>query len=139
LVSSATDNYDVNINSYNAGGIAPLDSVTLVQAVCDTGEGSATGSELGGLLIVSNPTQASETTFTYGNAQGAVGAWPINWFGVWGTAQVGEISVANRTVSPVLRVGKRTATAREVDVDFEGLYVEYVAGPPLLAQLGVEN
>lgn len=133
LVSSTTDNYDANMTDYTTAGITATDTIVLVQAFCDTGEGIATGTKAGALQIVSNPVQAVEDSFNYGNDAGAAGTWSTNWFVTNGTAQVGDIAAANRSTSPVLRVGKRTATTREVNVDLMGIYVEYVQGLPVSA------
>jgi hypothetical protein len=133
LVSSITDNYDANMTDYTTAGITATDTITLVQAFCDTGEGIATGTKAGALQIVSNPAQAVEDSFNYGNDLGAAGTWSTNWFVTNGTAQVGDITAANRSTSPVLRVGKRTATTREVNVDLMGIYVEYTQGLPVSA------
>jgi hypothetical protein len=81
------------------------------------------------LLIVSNPTQVGEDAFTYGNDVGAHGAEVGNWGKDLGTVQASP-SVTLGT-SPVLRVGKRTATTRVVCVDGMGIYVEYT--PPAAA------
>jgi hypothetical protein len=128
LTSTTTGNYDANMTTYTAAGLAAGDTVTLVQAVCDHGEGIATNTKLGALQIVSNPAQAVEDGFTYGDDVGGVGAWPNNWRGFFGIAQVAP-SVTLGT-APVLRVGKRTASTREVEVDLMAIMVEYVPAAP---------
>jgi hypothetical protein len=133
LTNSATDNYDANMTNYLTAGLTTTDTVTLVQAVCSHAEGIATGTKNGALLIVSNPVQSVEDAFVYGDDLGAAGTWPTSWGSFWGTAQVGDIASGNRATSPVLRVGKRTATTREVDVSLMGIYVEYIQGLPVSA------
>lgn len=134
LTSTTTGNYDTNVTDYATAGVPAGATITLVQAVCDHAEAIATGTKLGALQIVSNPAQAVEDGFTYGNDVGAMGAWPTNWRAAWGTAQYAPVVTLG--TSPVLRVGKRTATTREVDVDCMGIYVEYVPATVSMSPLG---
>lgn len=139
LTSTATGNYDANCATYANAGIVAGDVITVVQAVCDHSEDVATATKNGALQIVSNPAQSGEDTFVYGDDVGANGTWPVFWRAKWGTAQY--LPAVTLTTSPVVRVGKRTATTRQVDVDFLGIMVEYMIsspGPPLLPLLGVQ-
>ena len=133
LTSTTTANYDANMTTYSGGGLGPTDTISLVQAVINHAEAIATGTKAGAVLIVSNPAQAVEDTFNYGDDGGAMGAFAANWSTQWGSAQY--VPAVNIGTAPVMRVGKRTATTREVDVDFMGIYVEYISGPPLRAFL----
>lgn len=126
LTSTATGNYDANMTSYSTAGLVSTDTITLVQAFCDHGEEASPGTKNGAIQIVSNPAQVSEDSFIYGDDSGADGTWSTGWRTSWGTAQYGP-SVTLAT-SPILRVGKRTATTREVHVDAMGIYVEYNNG-----------
>lgn len=137
--SSATDNYDANLTDYTTGGVPTNATVTLVQAAISQGSESTAGTDAGALLVVSNPAQSVEDTFNF-NKSATVGTWPTGWVGVWGSAQVGDVS--NRAAGPVLRIGKRTATNRADDCSFMGLMVEYTLPvvatlPHRLALLGV--
>jgi hypothetical protein len=137
LVSSATNNYDATLTDYTTAGVPAGQPVTLVQSVIVGGTNPSTGGISGAVQVVSNPAQSPEDTFTY--PTGTLAAWPSGWGTRWGTAQVGDIAAGSRSTSPVLRVGKRSAVATEVDVCFMGLMVEFSAsgGPPLLALMGV--
>ena len=130
LTSTTTGNYDANCTTYANAGIVAGDLITVVQAVCDHSEDVNTSTKNGALQIVSNPTQSGEDSFTYGDDAGSNGTWPTNWRAKWGTAQY--LPAVTLTTSAVVRVGKRTATTRQVDVDFMGIMVEFVQGifPP---------
>lgn len=136
VVSSATDNYDTNVQDYLTAGIPSNAIITLAQAVCDEGQGITTGSKSGALQIVSNPAQAAEDSFTYASTlAGAVGAWPTGWEAFWGSPQYSP--TVTLSAQPVLRVGKRTATTREVDVDFMGIEVEYTVPLGVVSRLAL--
>jgi hypothetical protein len=129
ITNSATDNCDLNLGAFTTavasggGGLGAGDTVNAVVAVVRNGEQIATGTKAGALKIVSNPTQSGEDAFNFGNDVGAQGAETGNWFTSFGTIQNAP-SVTLGT-SPVLRVGKRTATTRSVSADFMGMYVDY--------------
>lgn len=122
-VSSATDNCDFNMQSYTTAGVPSGATVNAVQAVVAHGEEISTGTKAGALKIVSNPAQSVEDTFNFGSDLGAEGTYPTNWDAIVGTAQSGA-GVTFGT-SPVVRVGKRTATTRAVNACFVGLYIDY--------------
>lgn len=130
--NSATDNCDLNLPSYLTLGVPSNGTVQAVQALVVHGEEIATGTKTGALKVVSNPAQASEDGFTFGNDAGAVGTSPVNWKPTLGACQ--SLPTVTLATQPVLRVGKRTATTRLVDVSLMGLYVEYsvpaAAAPP---------
>lgn len=123
-LTSNTSDYDANMTTYANLGITGAHQITVVQAVVDHGEDVSTNTKNGALKIVSNPTQSGEDGFIYGFDAGADGAWPTNWGATWGTAQY-KPSVALAT-SPVVRIGRRTASTREIHADALALYVEYV-------------
>jgi hypothetical protein len=135
LTGTATGNYDANVTSYTSAGITATDTITVVQSFVSSAEAITTGTKLGALQIVSNPAQAVEDSFTYGgDGTTAMGTWPSGWTRDYGAAQYNP-SVTLGT-SPVLRVGKRTNTTREVDVDCMGIYVEYIQGLPISSLRG---
>jgi hypothetical protein len=120
--NSATDNCDMNMTTYTAAGIEALDTINAIQAVVRHGEDIATNTKAGAVTILSNPAQAGENTFNYGNDGGAHGAEVGLWRTTTGTIQTAAVTVGT---APVLRVGKRTSTTRVVCVDFMGIYVDY--------------
>ncbi len=124
--NSATDNCDMNMTTYVAAGVSG--TVNAVQSVIREGEDIATGTKAGAALVVSNPTQASEDTWNYGNDAGAHAAEVNLWISARGTV----LSSPTVTIgtAPVLRVGKRTATTRVVCVDAMAIYVDYT--PPIV-------
>jgi hypothetical protein len=95
--------------------------VTVAQAIVNTGSSSATDTA-GGLKAVSNPADSGETALAAFD-NGIAGTFPTNWLTTRG-ALVYDPTVALGT-SPVVRIGKRTATTRVAMVDLLGLYVEY--------------
>lgn len=119
VASDAVGNYDANVQSYAAAGLIPSDRITLVQAVAPVGT-SSTGIS-GALKIVSNPTQSGEDTASHGGT--AIGTYGSNWGTHWGSPQTSP-SVALGT-QPVIRVGKRTASAVELHYCGMHLAVEY--------------
>ena len=121
--NSASDNCDMNMTTYTAAGVGASDTVNAAKSVIRHGEDINTGTKSGAVLIVSNPTQSGEDTFTFGNDAGAHGAETGNWITKFGTTQNAP-SVTLGT-APVMRAGKRTATTRVVCVDFMGIYVDY--------------
>lgn len=138
VVSSATDNYDANIQSYTAAGIPATAKIRLVQAVVRAGEHSATGTESGAVQLVSNPSDGGETTFSFGDDAGAHGndttqsitaASTLNPDLNWRTEMGSYVYLPTvvRGTQPVVRVGKRTASTNQVCVDFIGILVEYGA------------
>lgn len=129
-VSSTTDNCDFNMQSYTTAGVPAGSTINHVQAFCVHGEQVGTATKAGALLIVSNPVQSAEDVFTaYGGDLGAEGTYPTNWSLMSGGNQAAP-SVTLGT-SPVVRVGKRTATTRVTDICFVGLYIDYT--PPAAA------
>lgn len=129
--NSATDNCDLNCQSYASAGIAAIDTINAVTGYCAHGEDIATGTKAGAVTIVSNPAQAVETGFTFGddiNAHGAfLGSWVVGVQSSTNWTYIDSPSVTLAT-QPVLRLGKRTATTRVVCVCFAGIYVDYTTG-----------
>jgi len=119
--NSATDNCDLNMATYTSAGVSG--TINGVMGVVRNGEDIATGTKTGGIQIISNPTSAGESSITFGNDLGAHGAEA----GLWYTEKTIITAGTGITlgISPVLRVGKRTATTRVVCVDFMGIYVDY--------------
>lgn len=126
--NSATDNCDLNAETYAAKGINSYDTVNGVHTIIRHGEDIATGTKAGAVSVLSNPNQGGETTFNYGNDSGAHGIEVGNWETAFGAAI--DAPTVDVTVAPVLRAGKRTATNRTVCVDLLGLYVDYTPGTP---------
>lgn len=124
--NSATDNCDMNMTTYSAAGILG-GVVNCVVPFVRHGEDIATGTKAGAALLVSNPVQAAEFAFNFGNDLGAHGAESGSWRTTVQTSLYATISnpVVSLGIAPVLRVGKRTATTRVVCVDFMGIYVDY--------------
>lgn len=119
--SNASTNADFNAQSYDTIGVLSSERVSLVVPFCNTGSSSATDTS-GAVRVTSNPADAGDNTFVFDN--GVAGTYPTNWH-----TNVG-LPVYNPSItrgsSPVLRVGKRTATTRVAMVDFLGLIVEAV-------------
>lgn len=106
LTSSATDNADFNCESYASKSITSADTITSVMAAANCG--SAAGVNLvASAAVVSNPVVAEGTD----NNATAIGTWSVGWTNNWPCA----VPVNNPSVTlgtqPVLRIGKRTASA----------------------------
>lgn len=138
LTSTATANYDANMQTYLAAGVPLNSKVIAVQAYCAHGQ-PVNSAKNGALQIVSNPVEASEVGFGYGPSGGAVmGAFPTNWGWTRSTCQ--QVPSVTLGTAPVLRVGKRTATTAEVDVCFMCMHVEFIPpGIPLLSGGGAQS
>lgn len=130
--NSASDNLDVSVSSYNTFGVPAGKTLRLVQAVARHGEDVSAGTKAGAVKLVSNPADAGEVTFTYGqdranrHAKDSYGGnvdVTLYWYTSYGDP-VYAPSV-NRSDRPVVRVGKRTATTAKVCVDMMGLQGEY--------------
>lgn len=122
--NDATTNYDAVCQAYTDLGLTSASSVSLVQAVINTGGSSATDTA-GAVQITSNPAEGSETSFAAFD-NGIAGTFPTNW-----RATKGPVNYAPTVAlgsGPILRVGKRTGTTRVAMVDFMGVQVEYTDG-----------
>lgn len=132
-VNSSSDNYDALCATYGSI-VAEKGEILAVQAITNDAQAVTTGSpKSGAVVIVSNPSGQTESSFDFGIQRdvggsltaAAMGTFPVGW----GT-HVGPISekpAVDLTIGPVVRVGKRTATTRQVDVDFLGVYVMWAS------------
>lgn len=121
LTNSATDDCDLNLQDYSAAGITA--TVNAVQLVIAHGEEIITGTKAGAIEVVSNPAQSASNAFNYGGDVSACAVYPTYWQVTRGDV-LSDPSVTLGT-SPVVRVGKRTATSRGVAVCFLGLAVDF--------------
>lgn len=122
--ATAAQRGDFNCRDYATAGIGASDTIRAVQAICNHGEGIATGTKPGGLFIVSNPAQTSPgNDFDYGDDIGAAGTFPTNWKAAVGP--VSESPSVTLAISPVVGVFKNVGSTREAHVDFAGVYVAY--------------
>lgn len=136
--SSSTDNYDANVSIYATKKVPSGATIKAVMPIC--AHGYEVTSDVGDIRVISNPSDGGSdgSRYDFGNSGGvAAGTYNTGW-----ATAVGAVT-ANPGValgiSPVVRVGKRTANTNVQDVAFIGLYVDYVAGvqPCTLAMLGV--
>lgn len=143
--ATAVGNYDVNMTTYTAAGVAANASITLIQSFVVHGvTGAVTVS--GAIQLVSNPVQVTEDGFQFGDdgthtGTGLGGIWPANWEGQWCKPIYSPTVVLG--TAPVLRLGKRQAVSTTVQACLMGIQVEYAASavvaaaPHRLALLGV--
>lgn len=117
--NNATDNYDANLQSYTTAGVPANARVMLAYAVCNKGN-STTTSRNAGLAMVSNPAIAEATGAT---GTTAAAGWPTGW--TWMKTAYSYLPAPTLGTSPVLRLGKRTASTNVLMFDSAGLYVEY--------------
>lgn len=107
-------------------------TVLAAQAIVNDAQGVTTNSpKAGAVVITANPSGQTEQSFDFGLPNGTAGSTSAAALGTfpsgWGT-HVGPVSDSpsvTMSTGPTVRVGKRTATTREVDVDFLGVYVMY--------------
>lgn len=120
---STARNYTTVTETY-ASKLAAGDTITVVQGVVVHGESVTTGTKTGACTILANPASGASTSFTYGNDQGAVGAFALTQ---WAIARAPAVSspTPTRSTGASLRVTADTNT-RNVDVCFMGVYVEYI-------------
>lgn len=136
-VASATDNADFNLETYD-NQIPNGDTIRALQLVVNDAQKTTTGSPKAGALgLVSNPSQF-EFQFDFGlpNGNGSVAAAASGTFPTgWGThfGYVAENPSVSRSTNPVGRIGKRSATSQEVNVDYMGLNALVI---PQKAQMG---
>ena len=127
--NSATDDCDLNFQSYTTKGIVAADTIHLAKILAIHGEDISTGTKTGATKLVSNPTAGAEDTFTYGGDSGALGTYPSVWeINSNNTTSVLLPSVTLAT-APVGRIGKRTATTRVVSCCFLGIVIAYTKAP----------
>lgn len=127
--SNTTDNYQANMGAYTTalgsggGGMAAIDTVTLVHALA-RGSNSTTTARTIGVSGVSNPV-ITEGTQNLGTT--AAGTEPTGWSSRSSPTIAYAPSVTLGT-SPVVQVRKATASTNNMMCDLMGLIVEYVAG-----------
>lgn len=118
--SSTTDNYDANMTSYTTAGIHAIDVINCVFWAINHGSAVTTSQPARAGRLVSNPAEGGDTTLS---GQTAVGTYPTGW--AWSRGAVIYAPSVTKGTSPVLRIGKRTASTRIVDVDAMFIYVDY--------------
>lgn len=123
-VSSATDNYDANTETYFDKGIGLYDVITAITAGANFGGGGAIMT--GGISVVSNPA-VTEVTDTTTNL--IVGTWPSNWTGCWPVCIPVNFPSVTLTTAPVLRFGKRNASSTPLYADTGAIYVSVIKWP----------
>lgn len=111
--STTTDNVVFAMQSADTVGIDSNDTIIATQLVCTHGLSSATSTTSTSQQIVANDGHpgTSEENF---DANAASGTWPTGW--IVGRTLTENPSVTDRTVSPSVEIGKRTATTRVVGV-----------------------
>jgi hypothetical protein len=133
--STAVANYDATLTSYTTAGIGASDTIQLCQWCINHGTASATSPPVRAAQLTSNPAEAGEITLSSPTA--VAGTFPTNW--LWQIGPVTYVPTVTKGTSPVMRVGKRTASTRIVDVDAMGLYVEYLPVGGILNKLTISS
>lgn len=121
--SDTTGNYDAVLARYSAVGITAMDRISFVQPVMVVGVGASGVANSISLQGVSNPAVTAGTDSFITSAPVA-GTHPSNWTR-FALPLLSSPSVVLDT-APVLRVGKRSATANAVMVESMGMLVECV-------------
>jgi hypothetical protein len=136
--SSTTDNYDAAVNAYTYSGMGASHFIWAAQAVVRTSEHDGTGTTQGAVSLVSNPSDTTEMTFNFGADLGvhiqdnwttvscsarncADGRW-VSYHGR--VVYITDLAMVDKTIRPVVRVGRRTATTNKVCVDQLGIIIE---------------
>ena len=109
----------LDCTSYTTGGVPDADSITLVQALADTGSSSSTDTA-GTLGISANPVvaQASFAAFDNGIASATATTWPRQ------EGTVSYVPTPTRATAPTIRVEKTTGTTRVAIVNALAVLVE---------------
>lgn len=124
-IQSGGLDYVPSVRSYADVGIGPSNTVNAVMAICNDGVESARKTAEGGLWVASNPTQSSPgTTFDFGDGSSAAGNFPLGWRSHYGPVSV--LPVLDLNATPAVAVRKVSKSSIAADVDFLGVYVDYV-------------
>lgn len=126
---NTTDEYRANLTTYTNAGILATDTVKVLVPWCNHGEQAGTNTKAGKFGLQANPASAGgggETTFNYGNDGGASGAWPTGW--AWKSSTVAYDPSVTLGSNPVLAIRKTDTGTRVAQVDFMGVYCEYLVG-----------
>lgn len=129
-VSTTTEAYSANLQTYTTGGLASGDVVAVAAMVTATGTSSLTSTNECGIQITSNPA-IGEVVISVEASGATSNTYPTGW----GRDVVGMThapSVTNGT-SPVMRIRKNTAATRIHQVCFMGLMIDYYTGPTTIA------
>lgn len=120
IAKDTTGNYDANMTTYTSAGIVASDTINVVQAYINH---CCTASVDGAVRLVSNPAgnAGADSTFTAISIGGYASG--CRWLAAAG--QVAYSPSVTLGTSPVLRVGKRQSSARELHIDAMFIYVEY--------------
>lgn len=128
--SSTPSDYTAVCESYTAEGIPTGATINAVTAFVNDEPEVTSSAILGTLWIVSNPAQTvppSSNNFMFGNVEsnaGGLANFPLGWF-----SQEGPVStnpVIDPATAPTVTVAKVTPTSQVCDVDFLGIYVDYL-------------
>jgi hypothetical protein len=116
--NSASDNLDVTLQSYASAGLTSGDTIAAVQPISQAAR-TAVSTDTA-IALVSNPIIAEKVT----PISGSGGTSPAGWNPLLGNVM--GMPAVTRSVGPVLRVGKRTATTSVLHCDYAALIVDYI-------------
>lgn len=134
--STTTQNVVFAMQSANTVGIDSDDTVLATQLVCSHGLDSATSTTVTSQQIVANNGHPGTSEDNY-DANAASGTWPTGW--LVGRTITENPSITDRSVSPSVEIGKRTAATRicavaQARIDWLYLPVTAAANPDALTQ-----
>ncbi len=125
--ASGNQDYKATCQTYSSVGIDGSCIINGVMGLTNWGAGVA-GTKVVSVWIDSNPPQiAGAVTGRYGGG-GGIGTFPSNWVTYNGV--IAALPSLTLTSGPVAAVRKVTSTVSAVDVDFLGVYVDFLPGTP---------
>lgn len=130
--SGTNDNYDMNcqaVNNYtdvSSRTIPSGNAIRLAFAFVREGQHTTASTATGAVALISNPVDAGEASFTFGDgtAHGtdASSAAVVHWVEAYG--QVAYFPTINRSASGVVRSGRRQANTNQIEADQAGMMIE---------------
>lgn len=128
--ATVPSDYTAKCQTYAAAGVPSGSKINAVAAIDSDSTESIAAPTLGALWIASNPAQGVPlvfNNFAYNDDTGiAIGTFPQGW-----TTREGPVTTSptvTLTVAPTVSIRKITSSALVDDVDFMGIYVDYL--PP---------
>jgi len=128
-ISTTTENVVFDLQSADALGIDADDTILATQLITTHGLDSATSTTSCTHQIITGDGHpgTSEASF---DPNAASGTWPTNWIN--GRTLIQSPTITDRSVSPQVEIGKRTAATRVVavaQVRIDWIYLPVTAGP----------
>jgi hypothetical protein len=136
--ASGNQDYKAVCNSYTSAKIDGSCTINAMQAVVNDGTPTLTA-RAGGVWVDSNPSQvAGGQSFEFGYNEGlaAINNFQVGWSHNLGPCFPSPTGV-DFLGAPTVAVRKTDANSQMVDVDFMGMYVDYIPGSPGVSSISI--